>query len=290
MPWVRIDDQFPDHPKVVEAGPMAAWLYVCGLTYCARQLTDGFIPVAQVPRLVGGPGVGRLAARLVSAGLWEEVPGGYRVHDFLIYNPSREQTLVRREIRASAGQRGGKQKASNLLACRQPDATDSVLSKPVANVYPVPVPVPMSLTETFGGGKPPPAPAAPSPVRAVPKPSAAPATTSLHQELFAALVDRFKTPANDAERRKFGTAAKLLAQADVTPEEVGVLADALEERWQHAECTPLAIANNVTTLRTPARVPAAQHAGRNGRPTALRTNLDALERTTRELELERGIE
>jgi hypothetical protein len=51
MTWVKIDDGFADHPKVIEAGPMASWLFLCGLTYCSRQLTDGFIPAGQLRRL-----------------------------------------------------------------------------------------------------------------------------------------------------------------------------------------------------------------------------------------------
>ena len=51
MSWVKIDDHFSDHPKVVQAGPEAAWLYICGLCYCAKYLTDGFIPKRQVKRL-----------------------------------------------------------------------------------------------------------------------------------------------------------------------------------------------------------------------------------------------
>lgn len=133
MPWVRLDDQFTEHPKVVAAGPLAGWLYVCGLTYCARQLTDGFIPRAQLRRLLPTGGVDRLAARLVTVGLWEPADDGYRVHDFLNYNASREQTLALRKQKADAGRRGGWRKAGRVLATRQP----------VANT-PVPIPQPCS--------------------------------------------------------------------------------------------------------------------------------------------------
>lgn len=135
MPWVKLDDQFTEHPKVVEAGPLAAWLYVCGLTYCARQLTDGFVPTAQLRRLLPSASVVKLADRLVEVRLWEPASGGYRVHDYLIYNPSRQQTLATRKQKADAGRKGGWQKASNALAECQPDATTPV---------PVPVPVPLS--------------------------------------------------------------------------------------------------------------------------------------------------
>lgn len=251
MPWVRLDDQFPDHPKIVRAGPSAAWLYVCGLAYCARHLTDGLIPEAQMPRLMTG--AAKLADRLVAAGLWEVTDDGYRVHDFLNYNPSRAQTLAKREIRASAGARGGKQKASNLLAASQADAT----TMRVANGYPVPVPLPHVATEAKASvGDVPSQPA----VRPAPKPSDEAAARSLHQKLFQALSERFGLPANDAERGRYARAAKLLGQAKVEPYEVFALADAAEDRWPEAECTPLAIAHNVTTLRAPARPKTNGHA------------------------------
>lgn len=135
MPWVRLDDQFTEHPKVVEAGALAAWLYVCGLTYCARQLTDGFIPTAQLRRLLPSGAVGKLADRLVDVRLWEKAVGGYRVHDYLMYNPSRQQTLATRQQKAAAGRKGGWQKASNVLADRQASATT-----------PVPIPVPIATS------------------------------------------------------------------------------------------------------------------------------------------------
>lgn len=81
MPWIRLDDQFPDHPKVIEAGPLASWLYVCGIGYCNRLLTDGFIPSGQVRKLADVDSAGELAARLVAVGLWDEAEGGYRVTD-----------------------------------------------------------------------------------------------------------------------------------------------------------------------------------------------------------------
>lgn len=46
MPWVRIDDGMPQHPKVAAAGPLAFALQIAGLCYCNRNLTDGFIPRA----------------------------------------------------------------------------------------------------------------------------------------------------------------------------------------------------------------------------------------------------
>jgi hypothetical protein len=41
---VKIDDQFPDHPKVVALSDAAIALWLRGICYCSRYLTDGAIP------------------------------------------------------------------------------------------------------------------------------------------------------------------------------------------------------------------------------------------------------
>ncbi len=110
--WVKLDDQFSDHPKVIEAGPLASWLYVCGLTYAARYLTDGYIPAGQVRKLADVDNAAELAAKLVDVGLWESIDGGYLIHDYLEYNPNREDVMATREARAEAGARGGRRKAA----------------------------------------------------------------------------------------------------------------------------------------------------------------------------------
>ena len=50
MPWVRIDDGYADHPKMAAVGPLGQALWLAGLAYCNRYLTDGFIPRTQ-PKL-----------------------------------------------------------------------------------------------------------------------------------------------------------------------------------------------------------------------------------------------
>ena len=83
MAWIKIDDQFRDHPKVLAAGPLACWLYVCGLTFAGQYLTDGHIPTTMLRKLADVDNAKELADRLVSVGLWEEIEGGYRILDWL---------------------------------------------------------------------------------------------------------------------------------------------------------------------------------------------------------------
>lgn len=164
MAWVKVDDQFFRHPKVMSAGRDARDLYLVGLCYCAQGLTDGFIPsqalrvLAAEAEIDTGPAS---AAKLVDVGLWEPTEGGYAIHDYHEYQPSKERVLATREARAEAGSRGGKQKASNLL--------EQTASKPLANPkqksapYPSRTPSPSQTQEEPEESTP---PIPPTPIRA----------------------------------------------------------------------------------------------------------------------------
>lgn len=98
MAWVKLDDQFPDHPKVVAAGGDAAWLYVAGLCYCQAKLTDGHIPSGVVPRLSDRKFPTKLADKLVAVGLWTKDAKGYIVHDYKEYNIPAKEIREKREL------------------------------------------------------------------------------------------------------------------------------------------------------------------------------------------------
>lgn len=105
MAWVYLDDQFPDHPKVVAAGDAAAWLFVCGLAYCKRYATAGRIPKGQVSKLTGHRSGAKLARLLVDVVLWEDDGDHYRVHDYDDWNkPQASRTeSARKAARARWG-------------------------------------------------------------------------------------------------------------------------------------------------------------------------------------------
>lgn len=144
MPWGRCDDSFYDHPKVrrlvAESRLAACGLYWRAISFCNRHLTDGRLAPEDVEFL---DGTVDLAAELVRVALWDEVRGGYRIHDYLTFNKSRAQVLKERKAKAKAGQAGGvasgrsrrganaKQSASSLVELpsrpvpTRPDPTDS---------------------------------------------------------------------------------------------------------------------------------------------------------------------
>lgn len=96
MTWFKLDDGFHSHPKVIAAGNEAVGLYVrCG-TYAAQHLTEGFVP-EHVALLYGSA---ELADTLVRTKLWRRARGGWRMPDYLDYNPSREAVDNDRKMKA----------------------------------------------------------------------------------------------------------------------------------------------------------------------------------------------
>lgn len=132
MAWVRIDEGFPEHPKVLDAGPLAAWLHVCAIAYCNRQLTDGYISQSALPRLSDGKRTKALAARLVGVGLWETVDSGWLIHDYLHFQPSKasvetERAKARERManarRSSPEVRPNNPRSSDDVRLTRPDPT-----------------------------------------------------------------------------------------------------------------------------------------------------------------------
>lgn len=123
MGWVKLDDCFSEHPKVERAGDLAAWLYVCGLQYSSRALSDGFIPETRLPKLTGLKNVGRLADTLVEVGLWDRVEDGFHIHDYVEHQRTAEQ--VKRE-RTAAAERAARARASREKSRRDSKRTNGV--------------------------------------------------------------------------------------------------------------------------------------------------------------------
>lgn len=173
---------------MIRAGRDARDLYLAGLCYCGEGLTDGHIPAGALRILAAEADIddpANAAAALLREGLWEyDANGDYVVHHYLDYNPPRERVEATREVRAAAGSRGGKQRASNvkasakqtaskLLEAAQAVASDNGQAK--ANPVPVPVPVQTPVENAPAGegarsrATPPPSPAQDVPVFVPPR-------------------------------------------------------------------------------------------------------------------------
>jgi hypothetical protein len=131
MAWVKLDDQFYMNPKVLAAGPHAVALHVAGMCWVGGQLTDGRIPRATLPLLLGQAGVPqKTVARLVEVGLWETTATGWVVHDWLQWNPPAAQVRAEREAgkaRAAKSRRSRGEGAANAQGtCSDPSPSPNV--------------------------------------------------------------------------------------------------------------------------------------------------------------------
>lgn len=114
MPWGRLDDEMNGNDKLNALGADAFRVWIRGLVYCQKNLTDGFIPDHALPIIMAfvrdrdrPKVIAQLCAALVAgkAPLWHKVEGGYQMHDYLDWNDSREKVLAARD---KAEQRMGK--------------------------------------------------------------------------------------------------------------------------------------------------------------------------------------
>ncbi|MEV8042411.1 hypothetical protein AB0P02_01020 [Streptomyces griseoluteus] len=134
MAWVRLSDDFYDHPKFQRVGALGVALWASSLAWSNRNLTDGVVPRAVARRLLdfedvadtvdaAGNGVTNATGNpagnpidhaliavvlrtttinaLVKAGLWHEHPDGYLIHDYLDYQKSAEQIGAERDKNAA---------------------------------------------------------------------------------------------------------------------------------------------------------------------------------------------
>ena len=94
--WVRFDNTMPDNIKVAPLNDRSFRLWINAICYCSRAQSDGFLPLAVLPALCRTAAL-RAARDLVGAKLFDEVEGGFRVHDYLDFNPSRARLTEMRE-------------------------------------------------------------------------------------------------------------------------------------------------------------------------------------------------
>jgi hypothetical protein len=142
MTWVQIDDAMADHPKIMQLSHGAFRVQVEGLCYANRNLTDGF-----VPRLFAHRHGKRFAVELVTSGVWEQTDGGYQIHDFHDYQPTKAEVLELREKRAQAGRLGAQSRWRDKA---KPMA--SAIAPAIANGWQndAPIPTPPAVNPFLG--------------------------------------------------------------------------------------------------------------------------------------------
>lgn len=122
MPWAKFDDRFPSNRKIALLSDRAFRLYVTAVCWSAENSTDGVIEREELRLIASYRGVNRAVTELIERGLWIATDDGWCIHDFLDYNPSREQVLRDRKANAARQERFRQRK--NGKPTPPPPATD----------------------------------------------------------------------------------------------------------------------------------------------------------------------
>ena len=142
MSWIKLSDDWAVHPKFTDpgTGALCQLLHARSLCYAGRYLTDGFIPASVVPTLLAGFDTlglingmrGQDALELnwpdqmVQSKLWIEAEGGWTIHDYLTYNPSKTQVETARKLQSRGGQHSQVIQQSKRYLQSQPQSSAKV--------------------------------------------------------------------------------------------------------------------------------------------------------------------
>lgn len=273
--YVKVHDGLPDHPKIIEAGGEAGWLYVCGLAYSSRQLTDGVLPKRLVRRLTDGSNPEASASALVRVGLWHDgehdcprcaqpTPDAYVIHDYTTHQRSASEVEDLRAKRSAAGRMGGKRSGESRRAAStreaNAEASASTLMKQTGSKT-----EPETETETEKKKD----------IRETPSASAEAPHRDDVEQVCKHLADRVaksgcKRPRITAKWRD--TVRKLIDLDEVTPDRAIRAIDWAHDSdfWQAHILTPMKLREKFHTLRIQAEAEQRKRAGRIGPQTAPR--------------------
>ena len=117
--FVPLDVEFATDDKIIAAGPLAGYLYVCSLAYAKRSGKEGFIHASQVQFLA--PGLTKQsthAQRLADVGLWAATDGGWTIAAWSRHNLSGDQLAERKNMQRAKAIAGNHQRhhvAKNVI-------------------------------------------------------------------------------------------------------------------------------------------------------------------------------
>lgn len=107
MGWVKIEDRYSRHPKMMAVGVDGLALDVSGMCYAREHGTSGFVPDSAIDVIGPVRNAKRVAAKLVKVDRWErdDSAGGWWIHDFADYNPEDkvDEAAERRKEKARKG-------------------------------------------------------------------------------------------------------------------------------------------------------------------------------------------
>jgi hypothetical protein len=133
MTWVKIDDSFPDHPKIKGLKDDEFRLYMTALCYSSRYLTDGVIPLNIVRTFIESRSKSSRISALVDANLWEIVADNILILSYSEYQFTKERIETERKLAAERMAKSRGLRRTNTV-------TDGEVHPP--HTHPIPIPIP----------------------------------------------------------------------------------------------------------------------------------------------------
>ena len=137
MTWFKVDDTVWCHPKFLMLSDAAQSLWLRAGAWSAQTLTDGDVPSIAMTLLRGTDDA---AEELVASGLWERADDGYRFHDWLKYQPSKDDVVAKRDATAKRVRkwRESRNAVSNGVTNNVTNSVSNTVSNSVGNASPDP--------------------------------------------------------------------------------------------------------------------------------------------------------
>jgi hypothetical protein len=118
--FIRVHENMPEHPKIEPLSDRAFRLIVETWCWCARNRTDGHVPVASWLKR----GTAKARAELVAAGLVDDdLTGGVIVHDYDDWQRTAAEINAASEVKSAAGSEGAHIKWHVRRGEHQPSCT-----------------------------------------------------------------------------------------------------------------------------------------------------------------------
>jgi hypothetical protein len=138
MPWARLDDMLPVHPKIRALSDSAFRLYISAICWSSLHRTDGHVPSNQLRFVSDVRRSQQCVEQLLQAGLWETADGGWLIHDYLEYQPSAEKVRQDREAKRQRQERWRGSRDASHDASRDPPVDASRDASSRARTHPIP--------------------------------------------------------------------------------------------------------------------------------------------------------
>ncbi len=120
--WVRLDDNYPNHPKVMSLSSDAVRLHITCICYASQYLTDGVIATKIAEKL----GSEEFYVELLDSKLIERTESGWLLSSYLEYQSSKEEVETAKRKNKERLSKWRQKQSGNTI-------TDAVPNKPVTN-------------------------------------------------------------------------------------------------------------------------------------------------------------